>query len=279
MSINVTTGSEHSTSTPTRRSKGPLGYNLPVTPFDPNEGKFLPLNDVSARPLIEHAVVVAENLSGLICRLDDEEVVTVFKPPELIGFMGGEIEPPYEVGTSVFLGKTDTIHFDINAIGRRKALLRLYNSSPEDIPANSVAEILDVATDNDILYYKVTKPTAANLSQVVIVPDIIESGQFGGGVAPTEEKSRSVVRIENDPAVGEEVGTVEDSWVMDGGGTGFLFLGSSGGLGPIRPTGGSGLPQLYRPVGNIIDNKIPVMATDIYGVTSGEVISLNLMRG
>jgi hypothetical protein len=225
------------------KGKGPLGLNLPATPFDPRTGKYIPLGNTAS--VVVHAVLASETSTTLQCRLDDGKVITAYKPPELTNLSGSDISPAYAEGSSLFLGLTDSgFYFDMNAAGRSVGAnnppLRCYNDSGEDIPANSVAEITDVATDDGTLYYKVVKPTADSLAQIVIIPDGISKNSYGICIAPTEENSESGVVVVDAPAIGEQVGTVADSWFVSGDKKGFLFLGSDDDIGFIRPFSSGG---------------------------------------
>ena len=93
--------------------------------------------------------------------------------------------------------------------------LRCYNNSGVIIPANSIAEIEgphEVLSVEQLGWYDVKKPSANNLFQVVIVPEVIAIGASGDCFFPGDIDKRAWAETDIAVSIEDDIGSDADSW-------------------------------------------------------------------
>jgi hypothetical protein len=81
------------------------------------------------------------------------------------------------------------------------------------------------------------RPSADNLETIIITPEkeLAPNAKFFG-YAPFDTEAE----VDGSPDIGDEIGTVEDSWTLSTGKTGFKAHGATGGRARIRPFNSKG---------------------------------------
>lgn len=153
--------------------------------------------------------------------------------------------------------------FNSNTPGERvnQRWLPCKNVGSYDIPPHGVVEITGSTNpETGAVLHSVTRPTAANLSPVLVAvngPTTIPAGKYG---AVTQDwPVFALYNTANSPVVGDTWGSAANAFTLSKGNSGFVVVGQSLGAGNtsrVRVNSAvSGTPQIY--IGRIIDAVIP----------------------